>query len=315
MALLQVGDVITADSTVEDDPEYAGRVFVQIEPDGARRVIRLMSIQATQSSWEFWKSRWLENGSTFVSWGPPTEEILVGTHRGLYLPYPVGGIAVPGQIEPVNQYGISHKWLTVLSRFAHDLVEFNPSANHLRRAGTHLTGHAPPEDAAAQLANQVTYQLGRAVIGVAWHRIQHWLTLDAEQLAFHPELVPDIDNWQIWQSGTIPDEPDEIPIPNLDTMMSRLCGDAVTEVKGMCVGAWVYQLNAHIGSSSYNTNMNAGGEIRLPDTTRNTWYPQLFLHSIAGTGSERSDQWDEVMSWYREAHDHYLENIAPGIEH
>ena len=194
-------------------------------------------------------------------------------------------------------------------------MAFNPQSNHLRDAGTHDSGHLPPTDAAAALKNKATYQLGRAIVGVAFHRVSEWMKMDAEKLALDPSAVPDIENWQIWQDGAIPVAEDEIPIPNMGDMMAALCGDEVKEVAGLCVGAWVYQLNARIGESSYNTNMNFGGEIRLPDTARHTWYPHLYLHKVEGTGSQRSDQWDEIMGWFRAAHDHYLGSVAPAIEH
>ena len=250
----------------------------------------------------------------WIYWGETLHGINV--RYGRYLPYPpLNGVPIPTLEEPVNPYGIGPKWLNILSRFAHDLLEFNPHSNHLRDTGTHQTGHSPPNDAATQLANKVTYQLGRAVVGVAYNRVKGWMRMDAEKLALNPSLVSDIDNWEIWRDGRIPNHPNEIPIPNLNSMMQMICGDAVTEVAGLCVGAWVYQLNTRIASSSYNTNLNSSGEIRLPDTSSTTWYPNLFLHRVTGTNSQQSDQWDEIMSWFREAHDHYLENVAPAIEH
>ena len=191
-------------------------------------------------------------------------------------------------------------------------MEFNPHTNHLRDAGTHDRGHLPPSDAATQLKNKMTYQLGRAVVGVAWSRVQHWMTMDAEALALYPETVADRDNWEIWRDGRIPNYPDEIPIPNLNTMMSMICGDDVTNLRGLCVGAWVYLLNHRIDASSFDANMNHGGEIRLPDMSRDTWHPHLYLDRVTGTRSERSDQWDSIMTSFREAHDHYLGECGAG---
>ena len=251
-------------------------------------------------------------GRIWVYWGANT-----GLHlNGPYLPYPpLDGIAIDSVDDPVNPLPLGRKWRDILSRFAHDVMDFNPSSSHLRDAGTHMTGHLPPTDAAAMLKNQATYQLGRAVIGVAFHRVLQWMELDAEQLALDPTNVPDAENWETWQDGTIPVAEDEIPIPNMGDMMAAICGDAVKDVAGLCVGAWVYQLNNRIASSSYNTNMNFGGEVRLPDTTRYTWYPHLFLHRVTGTGSQRSDQWDDIMGWFRDAHDYYLTTVAPAIDH
>ena len=253
-------------------------------------------------------------GNIFVYWGSSS-----GTHRlkiGEYLPYPSNsGIPNSSQVEPVNQIPNGNKWLNVLSRFAHDLLLFNPDSNHLRKAGTHTTGHLPPTDAATMLKNKVTYQLGRAAIGVAFHRVEKWMTFDPELLAFNPTLVSDAENWLNWLSGTIPVAEDEIAIPNIGDMMALLCGDEVKTTAGVCVGAWVYRLNDRIDGSSYDSNLNGGGEIRLPDPAWADWRPHTFLHRVTGTRSQRSDQWDEIMGWFRDAHDHYLTSVAPAIEH
>ena len=236
--------------------------------------------------------------------------------RGEYLPYPpLVGDRPPSSVDPINQYARGPTWRNILSGFAHDIMAFNPRSNHLRDAGTHETGHQPPDDAATTLKNKVTYQLGRAVIGVAFHRISQWMEFDAYQLAVAPGTVPDSRNWKIWETGTIPVAEDEIPIPNMGDMMAMLCGDDVKEVAGFCVGAWVYLLNERVDGSSYNSNLNSGGEIRLPDPSWDTWRPNAYLHRVTGTRSERSDQWDEIMGWYRDAHDHYLESVAPSVEH
>ena len=172
-----------------------------------------------------------------------------------------------------------------------------------------------PNDAASVLKNKVTYQLGRAVIGVAFHRVSQWMELDAERLAQYPATVSDGQNWKIWQDGTIPVAENEIQIPNMGDMMAMICGDAVKEVAGLCVGAWVYLLNERIDGSSYNSNLNSGGEIRLPDPVWDLWRPNRYLHRVTGTRSERSDQWDKIMGWFRDAHDHYLESVSPAIDH
>ena len=242
--------------------------------------------------------------------GPP-----IWLNSDHYMPY-VGADRAPVGSTPdhVNQFVHGPKWLNILSRFAHDVMKFNPKSNHLREPGTHDTGHLPPTGAAAALKNEVTYQISRAIIGVSFHRVSEWMTMDAEKLVQYPNQVPDIKNWTIWQEGEIP-VPEGIPIPNLGDLMAILCGDQVKKVGGLCVGAWVYQLNARIGESSYHTNLKFGGEIRLPDMTRHTWYPHLYLHRVTGTGSQRSDQWDEIIGWFRDAHDHYLASVAPAIEH
>ena len=231
-------------------------------------------------------------------------------------PYPpLDGIAIPSSPVPVNQFAHGPTWRNILSRFAHDVMAFNPSSNHLRDVGTHDTGHLPPTDAAAQLKNKSTYQLGRAAIGVAFHRIEKWMTFDAERLALYPTAVPDAENWKIWQDGEIPVAEDEIPIPNMGDMMAMICGDEVKEVAGLCVGAWVYLLNERIDASSYDSNMNRGGEIRLPNPAFHPWSPNRYLHRVTGSRSQKADQWAEIMEWFREAHDHYLASVAPSIEH
>ena len=236
--------------------------------------------------------------------------------RGEYLPYPpLDGIRIPSSIEPVNQFAVGYKWRDILSRFAHDVLAFNPASNHLRDAGTHETGHLPPTDAAAQLKNKATYQLGRAVVGVAFNRVEKWLTFDAQRLAQYPAAVPDAENWKVWQDGTIPVAEDEIQVPNIGDMMAMICGDEVKEVGGLCVGAWVYLLNERIDASSYDSNMNRGGEIRLPDPAFRPWSPTRYLHRVTGTRSQKIDQWAEIMGWFRGAHDHYLTSVAPSVEH
>ena len=256
--------------------------------------------------------------------GPGQELIYWGFYAGNvtpvvrkeYLPYPpADGIPISSVPDPVNQNAVGLKWRNVLSQFAHDVMAFNPQSNHLRDTGTHNTGHLAPTDAAAMLKNKATYQLGRAVTGVAFHRVDKWLGFDALQLAQYPELVPDNQNWKIWQSGTIPVAEDEIPIPNMDDMMAMICGDEVKEIGGLCVGAWVYLLNERIDASGYDSNMNSGGEIRLPDPIWNLWRPHTYLHRVTGTRSERADQWAEIMGWFRDAHDHYLKSVSPVIEH
>ena len=215
-------------------------------------------------------------GSILIYWGKSSASAIV--RGGQYLPYaPLDGVTIPSSVLPVNPWGYAPKWQDILSRFAHDVMTFNPESGHLRDAGTFATGHLATTDAAAALKNKVTYQLGRAVIGVAYQRLEHWKVLDAEAATLHPETVDPIDDWKVWLDGAIPAAESEIPIPNMGDMMAMICGDEVREVKGLCVGAWVYQLNTRIGESSYNTNMNFGGEIRLPDTTRNTWYPHRYL--------------------------------------
>ena len=114
------------------------------------------------------------------------------------------------------------------------------------------------------------------------HRVEQWLEFNAQRLAQYPGAVPDAENWKIWQDGTIPVAEDEIPIPNMGDMMAYICGDEVKEVEGLCVGAWVYLLNERIDASTYDSNMNSGGEI---------------------------------MGWFRDAHDHYLASVSPSVEH
>ena len=263
------------------------------------------------------------DGYVWLYWGPSHDENgmeitndATTIIRGDYLPYPpANGVSVNSSPDVVNQFAAGPKWRDILSRFAHDVMAFNPNSNHLRDAGTHTTGHLPPTDAAAQLKNKVTYQLARAVVGVAFHRVSKWMELDAERLAQYPLTVSDGQNWKVWLDGTIPVAEDEIQIPNMGDMMAMICGDAVKEVAGLCVGAWVYLLNERIDGSSYNSNLNSGGEIRLPDPIWDLWRPNRYLHRVTGTRTERSDQWDKIMGWFRDAHDHYLETVAPGIEH
>ena len=256
----------------------------------------------------YWGSGWQPNGDTW-----PHD---LHVTRGEYLPYPpADGIPIASSPEPVNQFAVGPKWRNVLSRFAHDVMAFNPQSNHLRDPGTHTTGHLPPTDAASDLKNKATYQLGRAVTGIAFHRVEQWMEFDAQRLAQYPAAVPDAENWLIWQDGTIPVAEDEIPIPNMSTMMAAICGDAVKEIAGLCVGAWVYLLNERIDASTYDSNMNSGGEIRLPDPAWDLWRPQLYLHRVTGTRSERSDQWAEIMGWFAAAHDHYLNSVAPSVDH
>ena len=253
-------------------------------------------------------------GEKFIYWG-----VSVRTTRtafGEYLPYvPPGGGQVPSSSDPVNPLPLGRKWRNILSRFAHDVMEFNPKSNHLRDGGTHTTGHLPPTDAASMLKNKATYQLGRAVVGVAFHRVAKWMALDAQRLAQYPASVPDSENWQIWLDGVIPTSETETPIPNMGDMMSAICGDDVKSVRGLCVGAWVYLLNERIDASSYDSNMNSGGEIRLPDPTWVDWRPNRYLHRVTGSRSEKLDQWSEIMGWFTEAHDHYLDSVAPSTEH
>ena len=239
------------------------------------------------------------------------------TSSGEYLPYPPhDGIPIHSTVEPVNQIPNGTKWRNILSKFAHDIIRFNPAASHLRAPETHATGHETPNDATAALQNKVTYQLGRAAIGTAFHRVGRWMALDAERLGIAPPgTVPDAESWKVWLDGSIPVAEDEIPIPSIADMMALLCGDSVREVGGLCVGDWVYRLNDLIDASSYDSNMNRGGEIRLPDPAFRPWRPTRYLHRVRGSPSQKADQWAEIMEWFREAHDHYLASVAPSIEH
>ena len=262
--------------------------------------------------------------SIVAKWGSDQAYIFWGAYSGSvtpvrrdeYLPYaPTDGVPLPSSSDHVNQFAIGPKWKNILSRFAHDVMAFNPSSNHLRDNSTHKTGHLPPTDAAAMLKNKATYQLGRAVVGVAFHRVSRWLGFDAQKLAQYPALVPDKENWKIWLDGTIPVAEDEVPIPNMGDMMAAICGDEVKKITGLCVGAWVYLLNERINASDYDTNMNSGGEIRLPDATWDQWRPHTYLHRVTGSRSEKLDQWSEIMGWFTDAHDHYLESVSPSIVH
>ena len=252
-------------------------------------------------------------GQKLIYWGKSSAQQPL---RGIYLPYPpLDGSQVDSLSTPVNPIPYVRQWRDVLSRFAHDVMEFNPRSNHLRDEGTHTTGHLPPTDAAADLKNKTTYQLSRAVIGVALQRIEKFATLDAEKLAYYPETVPDAENWKLWLEGVIPAVGNDIPIPNMKDMMAYICGEKIREIKGICVGAWVYLLNDRIDASSYNSNMNTGGEIRLPEPSADVWRPSRFLHNVTGSRTQRSDQWDEIMASFRKAHDHYLTSVAPSTEH
>ena len=260
-------------------------------------------------------SRNAEPGEKMLFWGV---SVLGGARiqHGEYLPYPpLDGVRIPTSPDPVNQFAVGLKWRDTLSRFAQDVMAFNPKSNHLRDSGTYDTGHLPPTDAAAMLKNKATYQLGRAVVGVAFHRVEKWLSFDAQRLAQYPAAVPDSENWKIWQDGVIPVAEDEIPIPNMGDMMAYICGNKVKEIEGLCVGAWVYLLNERIDASSYDSNMNGGGEIRLPDPAFRPWRPTRYLHRVIGTRSQKSDQWAEIMGWFKDAHDHYLESASPTVEH
>ena len=90
------------------------------------------------------------------------------------------------------------------------------------------------------------------------------MELDAERLAQYPATVSDGQNWKVWQDGTIPVAQGEIQIPNMGDMMAMICGDAVKEVAGLCVGAWVYLLNERIDASSYDSNMNSRRGDQVP---------------------------------------------------
>ena len=279
----------------------------------SRQVLGSMLL-ASEQSVPSAESRPVPPGAHMVFWGTDSRHVPVS--GGQYLPYPpLVGMEIPSVPDPVNPWGIGPKWLDILSRFAHDVMTFNPQSNHLRDAGTHATGHQPPTSPAFQLKNKATYQLGRAAVGVAYNRIGEWMKLDAQRLAQYPASVPDSDNWKIWLEGAIPAAEDEIPIPNMGEMMETFCGDEVKEVVGLCVGAWVYLLNERIDASSYDSNMNSSGEIRLPDPVWDVWRPSRFLHRVTGTRSERADEWAEIMGWFTEAHDHYLTSVAPSIEH
>ena len=259
---------------------------------------------------------WLYWGADYDEHGVYVPGLVDRMGIGEYLPYPpADGIQINSSPDPVNQVPHGTKWLDILSRFAHDVMAFNPSSNHLRDGSTHASGHLPPTDAAAMLKNKATYQLGRAVVGVAFHRISEWMKLDAERLAQYPVTVSDGQNWKVWLEGAIPVATGEIPHPNMSDMMAMICGDQVKEVAGLCVGAWVYLLNERISASDYDTNMNNGGEIRLPNAEWDQWRPYKYLHRVSGTRSERLDQWAEIMGWFRDAHDHYLESVSPSIEH
>ena len=253
-------------------------------------------------------------GEVLVYWGQASRLNII--RSGEYLPYPpLDGISIPSSPEPVNPYGVGPKWQDILSRFAHDVMAFNPASNHLRDVSTHASGHLPPTDAAAMLKNKATYQLGRAVVGVAFHRIEKWMTLNALQLAQYPQTVTDSQNWKVWLEGEIPVNEGEIPFPNMGDMMAMICGDEVKDVAGLCVGAWVYLLNERIDASTYDSNMNSGGEIRLPNSEWDIWRPYKYLHRVNGTPSERSDEWAEIMGWFTQAHNHYLTSVAPAINH
>ena len=253
-------------------------------------------------------------GEKMIYWGVETSTVDIRTGR--YLPYaPINNVQIPTSVDPVNPLPHGRKWQNIISRFAHDVMTFNPKSNHLRDAGTHTTGHLPPTDAAAMLKNKATYQLGRAVIGVAFNRVGRWMAFDAQRLAQYPTSVPDAENWKLWLDGVIPASETETPIPNMGDMMAAICGDEVKSVAGLCVGAWVYLLNERIDASSYDSNMNSGGEIRLPDPTWTDWRPHRYLHRVTGTRSEKLDQWSDIMGWFTEAHDHYLVNVAKSTEH
>ena len=276
-------------------------------------ITRIIIDRTTTGSGQAIHSHPVPDGAIMIYWGlsGPTR-----VRNGEYLPYPShDGVPGHSQEEPVNQIPNGNKWLNIISRFAHDVMAFNPQSNHLRDSGTHTTGHLPPTDAAAMLKNKATYQLGRAVVGVAFHRVEKWMTFDPERLALYPTAVPDKENWLLWLEGAIPAAENEIPIPNMGDMMAMICGDEIKSVSGLCVGAWVYLLNERIDASSYDSNMNSGGEVRLPDPVWDLWRPDRYLHRVTGTRSERSDQWDEIMGWFRDAHDHYLTSVSPAIEH
>ena len=256
-----------------------------------------------------------EAGEKMIYWGVTGAQDS-RLYNGHYLPYaPLNGVPIPSSLEPVNPLPYGRKWRNILSRFAHDVMTFNPKSNHLRDTETHQTGHLPPTDAATQLKNKATYQLSRAVVGIAFYRVEKWMTFDAQRLAKFPSAVPDNENWKIWLEGAIPATENEIPIPNMGDMMAALCGDDVKSVYGLCVGAWVYLLNGRIDASSYDSNMNNGGEIRLPDPIWDSWRPHMFLHRVTGTRSEKLDQWSDIMGWFTDAHNHYLTSIAPTVQH
>ena len=313
---LAVGDEFQPGDDVGYLPE-AGRTFGIIIIDRiTRKIVDMVGgITGSQLSIAFPTTDKYGPDHAYIFWGTASGSVTPLT-RGEYLQYaPTDGIPTRSLVEPVNQFAIGPKWQNILSRFAHDVMAFNPSSNHLRDNSTHKTGHLPPTDAAAMLKNKATYQLGRAVVGVAFHRVSKWLEMDAQKLAQYPALVSDKENWKIWLDGTIPVAEDEIPIPNMGDMMAAICGDEVKEITGLCVGAWVYLLNERINASDYDTNMNSGGEIRLPDATWDQWRPHTYLHRVTGSRSEKLDQWSEIMGWFTDAHDHYLESVSPSVEH
>ena len=310
-----LGTIVEPGQSLGVDPPAPKTHGIIVADQQTRKISNLWSDKGDIVTITQTQSAAMRPGEVLIYWGNASYSEAPLT-RGEYLPYPpFDGIPIRSSVDPVNQFAVGPKWQNILSRFAHDVMAFNPSSNHLRDPGTHKTGHLPPTDAAAMLKNKATYQLGRAVVGVAFHRVSKWLGFDAQQLAQYPALVPDKENWKIWQDGTIPVAEDEIQIPNMGDMMAFICGDEVKEIAGLCVGAWVYLLNERIDASSYDSNMNSGGEIRLPDATWDLWRPHTYLHRVTGTRSEKLDQWSEIMGWFTDAHDHYLESVSPSVEH
>ena len=70
--------------------------------------------------WLYWGSDYDENGDQIPN-------PLTVIDRGHYLPYPpADGVPINSSLDPVNQHVIGPKWKDILSRFAHDVMAFNP---------------------------------------------------------------------------------------------------------------------------------------------------------------------------------------------
>ena len=66
-------------------------------------------------------------GQVLIYWSTFASSV-TPVRRGEYLPYPpLDGIPIRSVPDPVNQFAIGPKWKNILSRFAHDVMAFNPS--------------------------------------------------------------------------------------------------------------------------------------------------------------------------------------------
>lgn len=198
---LQLGDVITEDSGYSIDRPVG--IAVYLDKDGSRRITNALRLRP--ANFLNVRASLATKGHPVVFWGlaDGPSSVMSALRGGLnyeFLPYPpADGVAIPSQIEPVNQIPylqgytsrpggsgtrklVHHKgWMRHVATFAHEIDTLYADHTHqLRQEESYRTLPDMPHTDESNIRNQNGLQYGRGTCGHNFEQLDLWSKLRGE---------------------------------------------------------------------------------------------------------------------------------------